>query len=92
MGLPLHYGHNPRGELAINVSSAFTGIALVVVVLRLYTRFFLVRYAGIEDYMIIAAMLCSIGLTICIGFRKSFLFFPNYLPSFFIFSDRMVLM
>jgi hypothetical protein len=71
MGLPLHYKNNPRGEQAVNVSSAFTGIALVIVALRIYTRFFIVRYAGVEDYMIIAAMACSLGLTICIGFRTS---------------------
>lgn len=71
MGFGLHYPNNPRGELAINVSTAFTIIATVIVALRLYTRFALVRYVGIEDFMIIAAMLGSIGLTICIGFQAS---------------------
>ncbi|KAH7350484.1 hypothetical protein BKA66DRAFT_516356 [Pyrenochaeta sp. MPI-SDFR-AT-0127] len=60
---------NPRGDYAVNVSAAFTGIAVVIVALRLYTRFFLVRCPGIEDYGIILAMICSIGLTICIGFQ-----------------------
>jgi hypothetical protein len=48
--------NNPRGMQAIDVSAAFTGIAAITVVLRLYTRFFLVRCPGIEDYMIILAM------------------------------------
>lgn len=49
---------NPRGRQAIDVSSAFTGIALITVLLRLYTRFFLVRCAGVEDYMVTLAMVC----------------------------------
>ncbi|KAF2247906.1 hypothetical protein BU26DRAFT_322807 [Trematosphaeria pertusa] len=63
---------NPRGRQAIDVSSAFTGIALITVLLRLYTRFFLVRCAGVEDYMVTLAMICSIGLTICIGIQAEY--------------------
>lgn len=47
---------NPRGRQAVEVSAAFTGLAGVVVLLRLYTRFFLVRCAGIEDYGVVLAM------------------------------------
>lgn len=47
---------NPRGRRAIDVSAAFTGIAVVLVALRLYTRFFLIRCPGAEDYMITVAM------------------------------------
>lgn len=48
--------NNPRGRQAADISAAFTGISGVVVVLRLYTRFFLIRYAGIEDYLVALAM------------------------------------
>jgi hypothetical protein len=47
---------NPRGRQALDTSAAFTVIAFVVVVLRLYARFFLVRCAGLEDYGIVLAM------------------------------------
>ncbi|KAH7068725.1 hypothetical protein FB567DRAFT_249000 [Paraphoma chrysanthemicola] len=60
---------NPRGRQAVEISAAFTGIAGVIVALRLYTRFFLVRCPGIEDYGIVLAMICSIGLTITIAFQ-----------------------
>jgi hypothetical protein len=60
---------NPRGKQAVQISSVFTGLALVIVILRLYTRFFLIRCVGIEDAGIALAMLCSIGLTIAIGVR-----------------------
>jgi hypothetical protein len=76
---------NSRGRQAIDISAAFTALACIVVALRLYARFFLVRCAGLEDYGIILAMvgtpadltyhkliyfqICSIGLTIAIGFR-----------------------
>lgn len=48
--------HNPRGRQAVIVSSVFTALAFVIVALRLYARFFLVRSPGIEDYGIILAM------------------------------------
>lgn len=47
---------NPRGQQAFDVSVAFTVIAFISVVLRLYTRWFLVRAPGIEDHLIIVAM------------------------------------
>lgn len=64
--------HNPRGRQAVVISSVFTALAFVIVALRLYARFFLVRSPGIEDYGIILAMMCSIGLTICIGFQARY--------------------
>jgi hypothetical protein len=47
---------NPRGNQAVGVSSAFTALAAFVVLLRLYTRFSLVKCAGLEDYFISLAM------------------------------------
>ncbi|KAK7177430.1 hypothetical protein PSPO01_16522 [Paraphaeosphaeria sporulosa] len=58
---------NPRGTQAVAVSSVFTIIAALIVILRLYTRVSLVRCAGLEDYFVTTAMLCSTGLTVCIG-------------------------
>ncbi|KAF1911324.1 hypothetical protein BDU57DRAFT_524386 [Ampelomyces quisqualis] len=60
---------NSRGRQAIEASASFTAIAFVVVSLRLYARFFLVRCAGLEDYFIVLAMICSLGLTIAIGYQ-----------------------
>ncbi|KAJ4392854.1 hypothetical protein N0V91_011230 [Didymella pomorum] len=61
--------HNPRGRQAVVVSTIFTVLAFIIVSLRLYTRFFLVRSPGVEDYGVTLAMMCSIGLTICIGYQ-----------------------
>lgn len=47
---------NPRGEQAVVLSSAFTGLAFIIVCLRLYTRFYIIRCAGIEDFGIAVAM------------------------------------
>ncbi|KAJ4992001.1 hypothetical protein SVAN01_02596 [Stagonosporopsis vannaccii] len=60
---------NPRGRQAFDVSVAFTVIAFVSVVLRLYTRWFIIRTPGIEDHLIIVATVCSILLTTCIGYQ-----------------------
>ncbi|KAF9692270.1 hypothetical protein EKO04_009802 [Ascochyta lentis] len=61
--------HNPRGRTAFIISTVFTALAFCFVTLRLYVRFFLVRNPGVEDYGVSLAMLCSIGLTMCIGFQ-----------------------
>jgi hypothetical protein len=52
MALPVE---NPRGQQAVNISVAFTVLATITVVLRLWTRFFIVRFPGIEDYFITLA-------------------------------------
>ncbi|UPX15287.1 uncharacterized protein EKO05_0005741 [Ascochyta rabiei] len=62
-------GENPRGRQAFDISIAFTVIAFFSVVLRLYTRWFIVRAPGIEDHLIIVASLFSICLTICIAYQ-----------------------
>ncbi|KAF2440210.1 hypothetical protein P171DRAFT_369338 [Karstenula rhodostoma CBS 690.94] len=62
---------NSRSDQAVGVSSAFTTIATLTVLLRLYTRFSIVKCAGLEDYLIILAMLFSIGLTVCIGVQAA---------------------
>jgi hypothetical protein len=51
---------NPRGKQAVEISAVFTGLALVIVLLRLYTRFFLIRCVGIEDVGIALAMVGTI--------------------------------
>ncbi|KAL6703682.1 hypothetical protein ACN47E_009456 [Coniothyrium glycines] len=61
--------NNPRGTQAVAISSAFTGLSTIAVVLRLYTRFFLIKCPGLEDYMILIAMLSCIGLTVCIALQ-----------------------
>ncbi|KAF2258011.1 hypothetical protein CC78DRAFT_572798 [Lojkania enalia] len=61
-----------RGLTATEVSGVFSGLALIVVIMRLYTRFFLIQCASVEDYFVALAMLCSIGLTICIGLQAKY--------------------
>ncbi|KAF1957015.1 hypothetical protein CC80DRAFT_534987 [Byssothecium circinans] len=57
---------NPRGLQAMVTTTVFCAIALVVVLMRLYTRLSIVRSLGLDDYFIAFAMMCSIGLTACI--------------------------
>lgn len=40
----------------IAIASCFGGIATVFVLLRLYTRFYLISHPGIDDYMVILAL------------------------------------
>jgi hypothetical protein len=50
------FDHNPRGRQAVHVSSAVTSITIIVLSLRLFTRFYIVRCAGVEDYFVGLAM------------------------------------
>jgi len=45
-----------RGMGATEVSGVFTALAACVVCLRLYTRFFVVSYFRVEEYLITLAM------------------------------------
>lgn len=53
-------GTSPRGRTSFQVSTVFTAIAFLIVALRLYTRFFLVRLFHVEEYLIAFAMVCSL--------------------------------
>jgi hypothetical protein len=46
---------NPRGEQSIVIAASFTAMTIIVVLLRIYTRLFMVRATGIEDYFTVAA-------------------------------------
>lgn len=48
--------NNPRGRQAVILSSVFSALATSTVVLRLYTRFCVIRCSGIEDYGILIAL------------------------------------
>ncbi|KAF2458433.1 hypothetical protein BDY21DRAFT_284201 [Lineolata rhizophorae] len=55
---------NNKGEI-IGITSAFTSIAIVCVLLRVYVRAFTLRVFGGDDYLIVAAMVLGIGTLAC---------------------------
>lgn len=60
-----------RGMQAVVIVAVFNALAFVSIVLRCISRFWVVRRAGPEDYLIIFALLCSVGVTVSIAIRKS---------------------
>ncbi|KAF2648432.1 hypothetical protein K491DRAFT_670618 [Lophiostoma macrostomum CBS 122681] len=56
-----------HGMAALAISCVFTALAFCILLLRLYTRLFIIRYFRFDEYLIILAMLCSIALTAAIG-------------------------
>lgn len=54
------------GHQVVAITVSFTTISGVILLLRLFTRFALIRNAGSEDFCIAFAMLCSIALTVTI--------------------------
>ena len=63
-----------RGMQAVVTASAFTGLALLFVVMRCISRFCVIKQAGTEDYLAIIAILLSISTTVIIGLREH----PNH--------------
>lgn len=49
------------GPTVIGVTVSFTTVALIIVVLRVWTRTRMVKIFGLEDYMMVAAMIFSVG-------------------------------
>jgi hypothetical protein len=47
---------NTRGRQAVILSSVFSAFAAFTVLLRLYTRIFIIRCPGVEDYFVSFAL------------------------------------
>ncbi len=62
-----HFGRN-----AIVITSAFTLLSAITVLLRLYTRLCIVGHRGAEDYLVILGMVCSTTVQISGGQTDSF--------------------
>jgi len=62
-----------RGGRAVVVSTVFTVLAFCFVLVRCIGRFGIVKYVGRDDILIIAALVMSIGLTVCIALGKSWI-------------------
>lgn len=55
-----------RGGAGTVTGIIFLTVATIALVARLYTRVFLVRSAGIEEWTIIAAWVCCVNFSISI--------------------------
>ncbi|PNS15537.1 hypothetical protein CAC42_796 [Sphaceloma murrayae] len=61
--------HESRSDQSSITSIAFVAVAGFFVALRMFTRGVVVRNIGPEDWTILVAWVCSLGLTICILFE-----------------------
>ena len=67
-----------RGMQAVVTAVVFNALALVFIVLRCISRFWVIHQAGPEDYLIIFAFVLSVGTTVTIVLRE---FLPPIPPS-----------
>lgn len=51
-----------RGPVIIGITAAFTGLAGVLVLARMYVRAFMLRTLGTDDWIIMIAMVCKLEL------------------------------
>jgi len=51
-----------RGPEILAVCGSLVGFSLVIVLLRLYVRAKMVRHVGVDDWIIVAAMVCHLYL------------------------------
>jgi len=55
-----------NGGVILAVTGTFTAFALLAVMLRMYVRTFMLKTVGADDYVMIAAMVCSLGVIACV--------------------------
>jgi hypothetical protein len=52
------HGDSSRGQRALVATAVLTGISIVIVAMRLYTRIGLIKLSGREDWTILASLVC----------------------------------
>ncbi|KAI1450093.1 hypothetical protein F5Y02DRAFT_172466 [Annulohypoxylon stygium] len=53
------------------ISTVLTGVSLILIMIRIYVRFFALRKAGFDDYMVIAALIFTIGYVATVFIAKN---------------------
>ena len=61
-----------RGGEAVVTSITFTAVAGSLVILRWVSRAIVLRNPGVDDYLIVASLILSIALTICIYLQHQY--------------------
>jgi hypothetical protein len=61
-----------RGMQSVVAATALNALALVFIILRCVSRFWIMRQPGLEDYIIIIAFFLSVFTTTSIAIRESF--------------------
>ncbi|KAJ9657700.1 hypothetical protein H2201_008106 [Coniosporium apollinis] len=61
--LPNYDDPQTRGPALVIVNSIFISLVVIAVALRVYTRVYIKRWFGSDDYLICAALVATIGLT-----------------------------
>ncbi|KAJ6178842.1 hypothetical protein N7519_009303 [Penicillium mononematosum] len=56
----------------VTITSVFTGLAVLVVALRLYTRIYMVKAPGLDDLIISCALLSDLALFACILLERKY--------------------
>jgi hypothetical protein len=67
----------PLGSQVFTVSTVFTTLAFVCLLLRCISRFGILRRVGTDDILAIFSFISSAAMTILIGIRRLCLLFPD---------------
>jgi hypothetical protein len=70
-----------RGTQSAVTAAVFTALAFFSIVIRCISRFWIVGQAGTEDYLIIIALVLSVGFTVTVALRKLGLEVSSLCPS-----------
>ncbi|KAF2840995.1 hypothetical protein M501DRAFT_902028, partial [Patellaria atrata CBS 101060] len=68
---PEFLAYNNKNEI-ISITSTVTGIALIVVLLRVYVRSFMLGVFGIDDYIMLVSMAISSFVAVCFGMETKY--------------------
>lgn len=71
-----------RGPGLLIIETAFLGLALTCLCLRMYVRMFMIRQTWWDDWLMCAGMVFCIGVTICVilGEKQAVLSRPPAIP------------
>ncbi|ETI19928.1 hypothetical protein G647_08943 [Cladophialophora carrionii CBS 160.54] len=62
---PVQYQNSNNSGALLAIHGAFCGAAVLTVLLRLYVRIFMLKSLGADDYIMLAAAICEIGVITC---------------------------
>ncbi|OJD40489.1 phosphatidylserine decarboxylase [Diplodia corticola] len=62
---PPEYVNFSAADEILSITSVFTALALVLVILRLYVRGWMLRFLGSDDYVMLFAMVLSLIVMVC---------------------------
>lgn len=64
--IPNYRDPETQGESLVIINGVFAGLVVIVVAARMYTRLYIKRWFGMDDFFILLAMIFTVGLNVAV--------------------------